>query len=371
VPPELSTSEVFHQIQLAWQMGGRLMNEVSEDTTTFRMTGVAMYLDALLWKLSYLLESGVYKSEDLARVRRELKQSESRDSHNEARRWQIIREALFGKGHPYANESLSAKNLDRISTDDLKAFRAQHYRIRGATLIITGQFDSKLASAEIKRLFGAWPDQQAPPVPKVLPVGPQPATYFAASDADATQMGVVMAFATEPDFRLRAAARRVLREMVDEAVGLLRTKLGATYDVNVEHITNAGPGVLLITTSVDRSRAAEAFVAMRQAMEELRSGDMAEAFVRARRRVLHKLMAQTADSRAMAGRLSFAVANDLALNYHDDLAREVAALRPSDIRALMAAEMDAGREIVVLQGRASEISAVYQAAGIRDYRALR
>jgi hypothetical protein len=120
----------------------------------------------------------------------------------------------------------------------------------------------------------------------------------------------------------------------------------------------------------EAERAAEALPLMRETLRHLREAAFAADFVRARRQVVQRLLADALSSSNVADELEYIASNQLPLDYFEQLSRRVAALRMDEVRALMAAELSASSEVVIASGQRASIAAMYRAAGIESYRTI-
>jgi predicted Zn-dependent peptidase len=164
----------------------------------------------------------------------------------------------------------------------------------------------------------------------------------------------------------------VLLEMLRERLTMsLRHEHALSYSVGVDLEQNAvGPGALRIEAAVSPERAAEALPLMRETLRHLREAAFAADFVRARRQVVQRLLADALSSSNVADELEYIASNQLPLDYFEQLSRRVAALRMDEVRALMAAELSASSEVVIASGQRASIAAMYRAAGIESYRTI-
>lgn len=368
-PRELSADERMDFLKVA-QMGGMLERDLQEQSTRFRITGLSSFAAGLLWQVHWLVTSGVYEYKTLETER---KRQAGRNLEAVVRLQRLMRArdgALFGEGHPYVTQVYDPDKLANVDLEDVEEFRKRHYRAAGATLIVTGNFDAKAIESRIRRLFGEMPAGAASGERTVPPARPAAGpTYLAMEDPTRIQTGISLSFATAPGFQEQHAARLVLAEILRQALRLtLRERMAASYGVGVSHSLRAGPNYLAIETEVDAARAGEALTALRNEIARLRGGDFATAFVRARRAVLQQMMATALDSDNVADKLELMATHGLPGDYHDRLAQQVAALRIGDVRALIAAEMPAEREVVAAFGQRASIDAMYQAAGIQGVR---
>jgi zinc protease len=364
-----------HEMIAIQRMGGDIDRYGDERTTTFRTTGLAMYLDGLLWNLYWLIETGIYPDEGLERVQKRMARAQARQTATAAaakRYSQALVQALFGADHPYARPGVDARSLGRVDVGDLERFRDRYYRLGSATLIVTGRFDAYAAEAEIRRLFGDGKRADAPPVPAIPAAAARRQTeYLAVFDPDSIQTDIVFAFDTEPGLETHEAARQVLSELLDERMSLLRFALGATYGVSVTQSAKEGPGIFLIHASVDRERSGESLQAMRAALDEVRTGNITAAFVRARRRALFQMLADALHSERVADRLEHAIAQrQRDLDHVEKLIARLAALRPDELRRVIARELAPAHQVVLIRGQRASVEAAFQAAGITGYRVI-
>ena len=368
-PRALTSDEQIDFLKVT-QMGGVAERDLRELTTRFRITGLSSFTAGLRWQLHWLVMSGVYEYKTLETER---KRQAGRNLPGIARVQRLLRArdgALFGDDHPYVTDVYDPGGMANVDLDDLEEFRKRHYRAAGATLIVTGHFDAASIESRIRRLFGGLSAGTASGARDVPPARPAAGPiYLAMDDPTRVQIGISISFPTTPGFHEQHAARLVLAEMLRQALTLtLRERMAASYGVGVTHSYRSGPGHLTIETEVDQTRAGEAFSALRNELTRLRGGDFAAVFVRARRAVLQQLMATALDSDSVADKLELLATHGLPGDYHDRLGQRVAALRIGDMRALIAAEMGAEREVVAALGQRASIDAMYQAAGIQGVR---
>ena len=361
----------LHKVKHVLTMGGDESVEVSERSTIFRIRGLSMFADGLIWQLHWLVESGRYRSKTLALLRKHLREAGKDASDEDDERYaKVLRESLYGKGHPYAAATFS-EALVKIGKGDLQGFRRRHFRANGATLIVTGQFNTAAVREQVERLFGAW-KKRPPPAPAAkIPAaraarGPQ---YLALADADAAQVSVLMAFATAPGFRGKDAPRRVVAEMLRQRMAAVRERLGASYGVSVGHWTRQGPGILLISAKLDPGNAGKALALMRAAVAALRDGDeRRQDFVHARRKTLERALAATVDSGSTGAELEFIASHELPRSYYDQVASAIAGMTLARVEALVERELAADGELILVAGPKDVVAKTYADAGIERFR---
>jgi len=351
------------------RLGTQLDYDVDERATVFSSRGPATFADWHVWRLFWLLDDGVYDSADFDKLhKRVAARDRVRDRTDPGeRRATALRQTLFGKAHPYAAPPVDAAALQKIELPQLRAFNRAHYHARGATLIVAGGFDPVAMRAEIEELFGAWSGdapETAATVPAVRPVhGPN---WIGVTDPDAAQVTMTIAFGTTSDPQQRRAARLVLGAMLEDRVRIVREGLAASYSVSVGYASGLGGGVLSVDADVEPDRAGKALKALVDELAAVRggAGTLAEDFVRARRRAVARVLADSSGASDLAGELEFVAARALPLSFFSDLARDVGRVSLEDIAALAAADLQEDRMVVALSGPRAAVEAAFAAAGV-------
>jgi zinc protease len=360
---------------LSWvlSLGARMSATVSDAHTTFAARGSSLHGGWHLWRLYWLLQNGTYRESAVAGVRNGLSR-DARASHawSTARTWRrALRAAVFGRDHPYARDVAPTHLQAALVPEALERFREAHYHATGATLIVVGRFDPAALRPAITELFGAWPagpTTGAPAVPAMRPeTGP---TWLAHANPAATQLRVTVAFAASSPRAPSLAARAVLTEIVRRRVEVVRSELGASYGIDAGYARSAAGDTLVVDGQVDASRGGEALRRVKAALDGLRDGDdqLVADFVRARRAAVARALAAASESSFTAARLEAAAAEGRPLDSDDGEASAIAATSPADIRALIAADLQAARTVGILSGRRGEVRAAFAAAGVTDAR---
>ncbi len=348
------------RLRATWALGlgGKLTFEVGATSTVFRLSGAARYADWHVWRLLWLVERGIYTDRSLARARDAVVAPDDR----ERRLRRALAGALLG-GVTIRERDTGAR--DRVDRGALEDYRRRSYVPGGATLMVVGGFDADRMLAEIRQLTATWRGNAASrrthPVPR-LHVG---AHYLPLLDDESPQVSIALAF---PAPGGTSAARLVAAEMVDAQAQSIRGRIGATYGLRAGYtiLVSAAPA-LLIAGDVDPARAGDVLVSLLRALEELRADGVPfrRAFVLARRRVLGRVLAQVADTAALAAELE-TEARAGWTGRRADLVTEVAALTPAAVAAALAADLDRDRMVVALAGPHVAIEAAFRASRLRD-----
>ena len=362
--------------RLAWALGRGTVQDTQVDatSTTFIARGSALWSDWHVWFLSWLLDQGTYSARTVRAAHRTATQQvedEADDDDDDdagAAIDRVVGERLYGAGHPYATPSAGAAAMLRVEVDDLKRWKSQWYRARGATLIVSGGFDADKMREQIEEHFGSWNDDAPPALPPIAT--PRPAdtpSWFAVHDSGASQTRVRIAAPTRSDRKRDEAARRVLVAMLEDELRDIREGMGATYGVQVGYSGGALGGALHVFADVDEARSVDAIERIIAIVDRLASDGAAqrESFVRARKRVLASALARTSGATAVAEELWRSLHDGHGTGHAQALAQQIAALTPEVLARVAAADLGAQRRVVLINGKPAVVGAVFERLGAK------
>ncbi|HVV84062.1 MAG TPA: insulinase family protein [Kofleriaceae bacterium] len=349
------------RINWAFGLGTQLSTEVDDDSTVFSAAGLAVFGDWHLWRLSWLLDQGVYAAKDLATTRQNLLE---RGDDETSPSGVVYRERLFGKGHPYAMPPATVAQIAAVTRGELDGWRRTRYVPDGATLIITGGFDRAAMRREVDELFGAWPKRTAAARAPVPPPHPAPGpSWMGVRIPTAPQVTLYVGFTATSTGRDDRAARLVLTEMINDRLRLVREGMGASYGVHVAYDGGAGGSGLFVTTALVPARAPEAAAAVLGELAALQhdAAGEASAFARARRRVVAHLLATSRDTASVADELELAARAGLTLDQLRALPSTVATLTPAAVARVATLDLDPAHMVVSVDGPAAPVTATLPA----------
>jgi zinc protease len=365
-PESIRSLKDFATLDWVMRLGTRLSASV-DDATTFSARGTSTFADWHLWRLHWLLESGVYPEKDVELANaRATRPTPHRDTGRGWRR--ALREALFGRDHPFARPLPTVPPT--VSPDELEQFRGAHYRANGATLILAGKFDETALRKEATELFGAWSAEPLPALPPMPPMHPRPGpTWIAHADPDANQVRITFAFAATSSRQSTQGGRAAVAEMLRSRLDQVRSRLGASYGIRTSYQWSDAGDIIAVDGHVDPGRAGEVLRRMLADLDGLRQGDaeLAADFVRARRTALAGALAHPMQSDAVADALESAVTHHAPIDTSSLRAAAIARTTLADARSMIAADLQPQRMVVLLSGRPADTSAAFAAAGISEY----
>ena len=348
--------------------GVSVNGEAGTDQTIFESVTINIYLDVLIKGMERTIKAGEYHQETIERAQKNMQGYMSAHATQAQTEYQRqLYAALFGADHPYANVTL-LDHARGFGYDALNNWRRDHYRAGNGTLIIAGNFDPELAKKYISDAFGGWSRGDAD-----QPVGAEGrartgAEFIGVVRKASPQMDVSIAFPAPAGIDGEQAARLVLAEMMNQRMGDIRFKLGATYGTYAFKLTNRGPGAYLMGGAVDAERAGEALKAMRDGLQMLRDGgeQWDIDFVRARRALIQNLLGESTVSRELAARLATIARYGLDADYYNQLLQLIAAVSPAQVKALIKRDLDPSKEIVVTTADEPTLNKAFAEAGIAD-----
>ncbi|MCE9579251.1 MAG: insulinase family protein [Deltaproteobacteria bacterium] len=366
------------KLNRAMERGTDLDTDVDETTTTFSARGLAFQADWHVWYLSWLLDLGWYNQDDLDRVRSFVKAglrdaddpaNKDEDPHRDSAAF-LAR--LFGADHPYAVPPPDgSKAFLKLRAKDLQHWREAHFRPRGATLIITGGFDLEAMRTEVGELFGPWSGDAPAALPAIPPIAPAAGpSWIAADRAEAVQTTITIGFPSASDPVADVAARRVLVEMLNDALRDIREGMGASYGLSASYGYGAAGGVLIVTGNVDEHLTPTATKIVMEAVARMRdhARDEREAFVRARRKAIADAQAQTGGALAIAGHLEWLAARGLTLRRDRQVAIAIGQLTPAAVAKVAAEDLATTHMVVMLAGKPAAIDGAFAALGVTPER---
>lgn len=333
---------------LEWglSVGTQLDIDVHETSTVFTARGSSNRAGWHVWHLLWLVEQCSYLGASVRTFRDDIVRA-STDEGDPAE--ELIRQLLYGAGHPYAAAPPAGNQWSWLTPDELERYRETHYAPRGATLIVTGGFELEAMRSQIRELFGPWFDATVA-LPATVPTThpAQGPSWVGTRDLSRTQVGLVVAFATASDPNRDQAARWVLREMVRDRLRVVREGMGASYGVQASYAAGSGGGAFYVESDLDPERASKAAAAVLSELEALRTGAgaLAEDFVRARRRALAQALADASGVSAVADKLEYGVRRGLPAHYIAQLALAISKVTPAEVATVAAADLDQGRRVV-------------------------
>ena len=153
-------------------VGGQANAFTDEDATVYWETVPAQYLPLVLWLEADRMAS-LDVNEAKFKTEREVVKEERRMRYENqpfGRLPEIIYDKAF-KTHPYKHQTIgSLEDLEAAAISDVRAFHSTYYVPNNATLVLVGDFDTKIARTHVEQYVGKVPAGK--PVPRDIPKEP-------------------------------------------------------------------------------------------------------------------------------------------------------------------------------------------------------
>lgn len=341
----------------------------TQDATVCSTSGVNIYVEIMLKGLERLIRAGTYNQESIERWQKNARGSLATKAAQQ--RLEFERQTLaafYGPDHPYTKTGVMAPDgIGKLGKDALESFRRAHYNAGNATVIVVGDFEVDKVERMVRDTFGDWSKGSID-----KPVDPKAgkrtgASYIGVIGKEEPQLDVVIGYPAPAGVDGQEGARQILSEMMNTRVADVRFKLGSTYGVYAGRSARKGPTAYQIRGTVDAERAGESIKAMREGLDKLRNGDTFDVdFVRARRKIISRLLGESTVTSELAGRLGFIAQHGLDPNYYNTMLQLVAAASPAQVRALLKHELDPANEVIVVLGDRDHLNKAFADAGLKD-----
>lgn len=348
----------------------------SEDVMACRTHGVNIYLDVMLKGLERKVRAGEYNQEQIENWQKSVREQFKLKSEQEETEYvRQVYTALFGADHPYTKTAvMTPEAASRIGRDALDSFRNSHYTAGNATLVVVGDFEAKYAEKLVRDVFGGWDTGTVIKPTSTKPLARTGATYVGVlKHKPDQQVTVTIAYPAPAGIDGQEAARQVLSGMLNIRAADVRFKLGSTYGLAFARQPHVGPtsymlrGGAVVGGTIDAERAGESIAALRASIDALRNGDrFEEDFVRARRKIMSNLLGESTVTVELAARLGTIATYGLDTRYYNQLLKQVAAVSPAQVRALLKNEIDPAKEVIVLLGDRDHVNKTFTDLGIKD-----
>ena len=191
---------------------------------------------------------------------------------------QVVAEAAFGEGHPYARSIPgTTSSLSTLGLEDVIRQQQEVLAPDGAVLVIVGDVEPTQVLSVAREAFAAWRNPESPgPLPQVAP----PAVPMGASVGylERRSASTLMVCATRPlpDSRTPDAALDLLATVLGEGPtsrlgSSLRESNGLTYGASAHIVHRRHARAFLACSALDASRAALGVKLFRQVLERART----------------------------------------------------------------------------------------------------
>ena len=264
--------------------------------------------------------------------------------------------ALYGEGHPYARNSISAAGIKHLSHDSVESWARGQVVPKNATLVVAGKFDPGL----IKRHIAYHTDQissgsHTKDVTTIARTTPGVVRGITSKPSSTVDIGVY--FVGGDGIDRYHAQRLVLEAVIGGRLNELREKRALTYGIGAWYEPRRAGGMWSIHGQVDASRAAEASAGLVSILDEMRRDPETyrAAFVLARQKVLESLLVNVTSTSSLADRVADLARFGLPDDFYDQLVSAVAKLTLPELHAFLVRELKREKQVFGAFGNDSAV----------------
>ncbi len=281
----------------------------------------------------------------------------------------LVDAAIAGEGAGERELAALQATVAALQKQDLTAYGARAYRPDRGTLVVTGNFDTGSMMTTIEELFDDW----RPLTTASISAGQPAAKPGREPDADrnvllvtdeSTQARVVAVYPDVFDGQQQAAAL-VLQTMLETRLAReLRERIGATYHVEVTFRGSA----LVIDTKLGGAHAGQALATVHAIATSLDDARFRSDFVLARRKAVERALATSMSAAALIEHATHAAIGDGGNHPLDELAQQIATLRPAHVSALVKSSLAPSRARLVIAASEELGQTLFGVIGVHEPR---
>jgi zinc protease len=250
----------------------------------------------------------------------------------------IFDAALYPAGDPVLRVPSSA-SFDRLTIDDVNAYRTQYVRPDLVTLVVVGDVDPAEVARQVSARFGDWTATGPPPEAAHLPAIPLPAPRTAlvetATQEISVELGAPAAARTSPDYDALALANAIYGggSLDTRLFREVRERRGLVYTAASSLSADRDRGTFTVSFSAVPSKIDAAESLVRSELKRMQDEDVTpDELARAKTRVVAtQLNAEQATSTIAADLLRISL-DELSPSYYSTLAQRYANLTAADVR---------------------------------------
>lgn len=264
-------------------------------------------------------------------------------------------QAVYGS-HPYGQEA-TARTLDAISVDDIRAFYRRHAAACRAQVSLVGAVDRATAERIVDRLMAALAPNGCAPLPGVPEVAPLAQAVERRLPFDAAQAQVLIGQPghrrNDPDFFPLFVGNYILGGggFVSRLTTEVREKRGLSYGAYSHFVPGLHAGAFQAGLSTRPDQAAQAEAIAREVIGRFVAEGPTEAELQAARDYLVNGFALRLDSnRKLLDNVASIAWNGLPLDYLETWTARVEAVTVADIRRAFQRVLQPGRMVTVVVG---------------------
>jgi zinc protease len=361
--------------QLAWELeslGVELATGVSWDAASVGVTVHADRLEPALALLAEIVRQPAFPEQQVERLRDErLADILQRRKEPRALASDAANRFVFRDDVPYGRPLVGLEStVAGLSSHELRAFHADHYRGGSASLIVTGAIEPERAWAVAARHFGDWRGEPArEPGFEVAPRTDATTVFIVdrpgsvQSEIRLGQQGVAR---HHPDYYPLMVMNTILGGAFTSRLNMnLRERHGFTYGARSGFALRRRPGPFMVDVAVATDVTGRAIEEALREIDGLRTDGPTDTELNNARDYLRGVLPlRLQTTAALAGRIAEIVVFDLAVDYFQDYRSAIAAVTSEDVHRVARDVINPEQMAVVIVGDAAEIEGPLRDLGL-------
>jgi zinc protease len=351
-------------------LGASLSTGSSFDASVVRLQVPVARLQAALPIMADVALRPVFPDKDLERLRQERLTTLLQARNNPSTLVSIaFPRIVYGSAHRYGTAAFgTAESVRALTTAELRAFHAEHYRPDNAALIVAGDVTASRVLPQLESALGGWrPDKSA----AVAPVLPDPAPLkarqvFLVDTPGAAQsqirIGSVGVSRSTPDYFALEVLNTILGGSFSSRLNQnLREQHGYTYGAGSSFDMRRSAGPFFAAASVQTDKTAEALREFFNELNGILKPPPPDEVERARNLIALGFPSQFETTGDLSRRLEELFVYDLPPDYFSTYVQRIQAVRPEDVQRAAQKYIRPDRLAAVIVGDASNVRASIEA----------
>ncbi len=261
-------------------LGAQLGTGSFFDATFINLNVLTSRLDAGLELMAKVALEPDFNEEDLERIRRNYLGRQQQEAVSPmVQAIKELQQRIFPASHPYAQPYTGTgtpESLERLTTDDLRAFHATWFRPNNAAVVIVGDLELDDAVARLEKVFGDWEAADVPTVDVPATTDYTGPKFVVIDRPGAQQSTIVGGCVAMPrkhaDYEAYLTMNQAFGGQFASRINMnLREDKGYTYGTRSQLVGFRDAGILLVTAPVHTQYTKESLQELVREMTEART----------------------------------------------------------------------------------------------------
>ncbi len=330
---ELSSELESHGITIEAADGG--------DFTTVGLTCTTDQLDLAVEKANLILTSPTFPETELTKIKQQAISGLTQALSNPAAVVEREMKIAAYQGSPQGRVA-TPQTLAAITLDDVKKWYADDYQLGGAVLVISGDVSAEQGKHLAEKLLKGF-DRTATPAKANYALGPAPTEkkIILIDNPDGRQSAVRLSNRGYDNHNEEKYAGTIAGQILSAGIEsrlnkYVRAEKGLTYGCRGYFMPNRHSGEFAGAVDTNPDTTLEAIQAMIKVFNDMKTGEVTqEELTQAKSRTAGAMVMETQTIQQQAGRRTEQILNDYPIDYYDQYASHVAAVKPDQVKTVV------------------------------------